>query len=59
MIKNLFDTNVAQEIISRLDNLHTDSPKKWGNMSIDQMLEHCSLVLDMAIGKKIIKRVFI
>lgn len=43
MIKNIFDKQVAEEIISRIENLNPNDKPIWGKMSADQMLAHCAV----------------
>ena len=50
-MKNLFQHEVVDEIISRIDNLQPASPRQWGKMDVAQMMAHCSATLDMASGR--------
>ena len=43
MIKNIFDKQVSEEIINRIQNLSPNTTPKWGKMSVDQMLAHCNV----------------
>jgi hypothetical protein len=47
MIKNIFDLNVTNEVISRIENLKPDTKNLWGKMNVSQMLAHCSVVYEM------------
>jgi hypothetical protein len=49
-MKNLFDPADQREIITRLGTLRPDSPRQWGTMTPAQMLAHCSLGIEMAMG---------
>lgn len=40
MIKNIFDQQVIDELISRINQLHKDSRPEWGKMDVAQMLAH-------------------
>ena len=42
-MKNIFDANVTQEVIARINNLTPESQPKWGKMDVAQMLAHCSV----------------
>lgn len=42
-MKNIFQTEVTQEIISRINNLLPNTPALWGKMSVSQMLAHCNV----------------
>ena len=50
-MKNLFEQDGYQEILRRVDALHTGSARQWGKMTVTQMLEHTARVLEMATGK--------
>ena len=51
-MKNIFDPNVTEELITRINQLHPESPALWGKMSVDQMLAHCSVAYEMAFTDK-------
>lgn len=44
---NIFDREVSDEIIARLNTLTPESQRQWGKMSVDQMLAHCSVAYEM------------
>lgn len=43
MIKNLFDKNVSNELINRIEQLKPNQTPLWGKMSVDKMLAHCNV----------------
>lgn len=49
--KSLHQPADFEEIISRIHLLSPDSENRWGRMNAAQMLTHCDLVLQVAIGK--------
>ncbi len=49
-IKDLFDPNVKQEIIDRINKLTPASQRLWGKMDVGQMLAHCQMPLGVAVG---------
>ncbi|MEP6618606.1 MAG: DUF1569 domain-containing protein [bacterium] len=51
-MRNLFDTGAVDEIRSRLDRLSPDSERKWGTMSVAQVLAHCSAGFELASGAR-------
>jgi hypothetical protein len=59
VVKNLFQSEAVDEVISRLDRLHPSSPRQWGKMDVAQMLAHCSAAMDMASGRLVLPRLFI
>jgi len=53
------DTATRAHLIARITQLDANSPAKWGKMSVDQMLKHCRLWEEMALGHLKCKRSFI
>ena len=51
MMKTLFDATVANQIKSRLQNLEPQSERRWGKMTAPQMLAHCSVSMQWAVGE--------
>ncbi|MCI4669224.1 MAG: DUF1569 domain-containing protein [Bacteroidia bacterium] len=51
MAANIFDSGDYQSIKARIDKLNPTSPAQWGKMSVDQMLRHCAIQLQMGLGK--------
>jgi hypothetical protein len=58
-MKNLFEQEATEEVISRIDTLEPACQRQWGKMDVAQMLAHCSAALDMASGHLILPRIFI
>ena len=58
-MKNLFEQEGVQEIISRLDRLQPAAVRQWGKMDVAQMMAHCSAGMDMASGRLNPPRAFI
>jgi hypothetical protein len=58
-MKNLFDRDSTNEIISRIDKLQPNTPAQWGKMNVAQMLAHCSATIDLASGELNLPRAFI
>lgn len=50
-MQTLFDQNVYQEIVSRLDSLTENHQPQWGKMNVAQMVKHCQMPLLVANGK--------
>jgi len=51
MSSNIFNQSDYQAIIQRLYALEKENKGKWGKMNINQMLEHCSIQLELGLGK--------
>jgi Protein of unknown function (DUF1569) len=49
-LKNLFDGTVANEVKDRLAHLEPHSERRWGKMTAAQMLAHCSVSMQWAVG---------
>jgi hypothetical protein len=58
-MNNLFDQSDVSDILGRIEKLRPDSPRQWGKMNPAQMLAHCSISLETAMGQHVIKRPFI
>ena len=57
-MNNLFDPAHVSEILARIEKLKPGSPRQWGKMNAAQMLAHCNISLETAMGNKIIKPLF-
>ena len=49
--KSLHNKTDFDEIIERISQLSENSQRKWGKMSVSQMLCHCDLILQIALKK--------
>jgi hypothetical protein len=58
-MKNLFQPEAVDEVLSRIDNLNPASLRQWGKMDVAQMMAHCSAALDMASGRINPPRIFL
>jgi hypothetical protein len=50
-MKNLFDATVNDQIKTRLGTLQPLSERRWGKMTAPQMLAHCSVSMQWAVGE--------
>ena len=50
MRKNILQSEVKQELISRIEKLRPDNQKQWGKMNVSQMLTHAQIPLNIASG---------
>jgi hypothetical protein len=53
--ERLSDTNFyapgrLPDLLQRLDKLQPDSPRRWGSMTVDQMVRHLNLALGHGLG---------
>ena len=46
VMENIFDAKTAQNYINRINLLSPDTERKWGTMSVDQMLAHCKVAYE-------------
>lgn len=58
-MKSLFEKTSTDEIIKRIENLTSQTERKWGKMDVSQMLAHCSVAMDLALGNTFPPRVLI
>jgi hypothetical protein len=49
----MFDGAVVDEVKGRLERLGPESERRWGKMSVAQMLAHCSVSLEWAVGDRV------
>ncbi|HRH56877.1 MAG TPA: DUF1569 domain-containing protein [Chitinophagales bacterium] len=47
----LFDKNVQDVMLARINKLSTTSQRKWGKMSVSQMLKHMTTAFAVPINK--------
>ena len=58
-MKTIFDKEIRNEIIKRVDSLNENSTAQWGKMNVYQMIKHCILCDEMYLGKTPYKRTFL
>jgi len=58
-MKTIFEYNIAENFVERIETLTPKSNAKWGKMNVSQMLKHCSDVSKITFGDKKLKRPFI
>ena len=58
-LPNIFDKNVTQGLIARINQLKADSQPKWGKMTAPQMLAHCNVTYEMVYTEKFILKLFV
>ena len=49
--KSLYDVEIYQEVLERINQLGGSSPPQWGTMTVSQMLSHCAEVQATYNGK--------
>lgn len=45
-MKNIFSTEISEEVIGRINKLTADTVPKWGKMNVGQMLAHLNVVYE-------------
>jgi hypothetical protein len=55
-MKNLFDAAVACDVLGRLGRLEPQSERLWGKMTAAQMLAHCAVSMQWAVGEVVPER---
>lgn len=50
-MKNLYEQTEVNELHTRIARLRPDSARQWGRMSVAQMLAHCAMTVEMALGE--------
>ena len=49
-MRHLFEADTVDEVRRRLLQLQPSSHRRWGKMTVTQMLAHCSASVEMAMG---------
>ena len=49
-VKNLFNSDLVEEVKQRIESLQPDSTRQWGTMTPAQTLAHCTSGFQMAMG---------
>src|SRR5215217_6222423 len=57
-MKSIFDEEIRQSLISRVNSLNENSIAQWGKMNVYQMMKHCSTWEEMVQGKQTYKQMF-
>ena len=58
-MKDLFQPDAVDDLISRIDKLQPTAQRQWGKMDVSQMMAHCSAALDLASGRLIRPRILL
>ncbi len=51
-LPNIFDKEVSENVIHRINHLQPDKPPQWGKMNASQMLAHCNVAYEMVYEDK-------
>lgn len=58
-MRHLFDPAQVAQVKERVNALRPDSPRQWGKMTAPQMVAHCSIAIEAALGDRHVPRVFL
>jgi Protein of unknown function (DUF1569) len=47
-LPNIFNKEVSNQLIERINKLNATTHPNWGKMSVDKMLAHCNVTYEMA-----------
>jgi PHD/YefM family antitoxin component YafN of YafNO toxin-antitoxin module len=51
-LPNVFDAQVAQTLVTRIQQLRVTTTPSWGKMNVAQMLAHCNVTYEMIYETK-------
>jgi len=51
-LPNIFNQEIANRIIARIETLTPNTSSKWGKMSVSQMIAHCNVTYEMVFEDK-------
>ena len=49
---SIFNEDVSNQVIARINQLKADTPALWGKMNVGQMLAHCNVTYEMVYTDK-------
>jgi len=55
----IFAETTRRETLARIHRLGPDAKARWGKMNVAQMLAHCQVGIQLAVGEMTLKRVLI
>jgi hypothetical protein len=55
-MKSIFNETDNAEFIDRINKLTPSTPALWGKMNVAQMLAHCQVIIQVALGELRLKR---
>jgi hypothetical protein len=58
-MKSIFDQEIREEVVKRINSLNEGCKAQWGKMSVIQMVRHCSLCEEYYYGRIKVKRSFL
>jgi hypothetical protein len=58
-MNSLFNQPDVTELLERIENLKPGQQRQWGKMNVAQMLAHCNVSMETAMGKSFMKPLFI
>jgi Protein of unknown function (DUF1569) len=58
-MNNLYNQTDVSGILDRIEQLTQNAERQWGKMSVSQMLAHCNVSLETAMGLNFPKRMFV
>ena len=50
-MKTIHNPALRADLVRRLDTLRPDSTKRWGKMTVEQMLHHLNAGLELSLGR--------
>jgi hypothetical protein len=51
-MKNVFTPEITEELVARINKLHSYSRPLWGKMNVAQMLAHCNVTYELVYDDK-------
>lgn len=51
-MENIFEKEVTNGVISRINELSSNTPALWGKMNVAQMLAHCNITYEMVYDSR-------
>ena len=58
-MNSIFDKAAAEELKQRMEKLAPETPHLWGKMSAAQALAHCSVGMEVSLGDRLMRQVWL
>ncbi|HUI10879.1 MAG TPA: DUF1569 domain-containing protein [Bacteroidota bacterium] len=58
-MKTLYDPSALDELLRRIETLDPSTRNAWGKMGVAQMMAHCATTVEVAAGRRSVRRLLI
>ena len=55
-MESIYESSTVQAFTKRINTLKPDAQRQWGKMNVAQMLAHCAIPMEIALGERLGKK---